>query len=523
MSAVRTGASLRVGSAASAVVALALLGACTVVGPDYERPGVTLPGGYGVDSATAAAGVAPIAGDWWTAFGDARLDALVAAALANNTDIQVAVARIEEADAAMREAGAALLPRIDLGAAAGRSRTSGLTAARTPVLSNNVQVAASTAYEIDFWGRLQRGTEAARAQALASRHAHDVVRLTVGGLTAQAWFSLRSLDAQSALTRDTLAARDEALRIVRLRTDAGTASRLDLEQASTARAEAAIQARDLLRQRELVESLLGRLSGQPGLRVEVTVVPTAGPHAATPAAPPAATPAASSTATSPDPSSAIAATAMLATLPVPPQPPLGLPSELLVRRPDVRQAEEQLIAANAQIGVARAAMLPSISLTGALGAQSTALSTLLDSGARIWSIGFGLSLPIFDGGRLEARTDQAVARQRQALAAYQGAAQSAFREVSDALIAARAAREAEADLLARTGSTERSLRIAQLRYEAGYSGYLEVLDAQRSANAAALDAVRNRQARLAAAVDLFKALSGGWTDATTPDRSALSR
>jgi len=494
-------------SFAAAASAVALAGACTVVGPDYERPDVALPASYGGDASAATAGQR-VAADWWTGFGDPRLDALIETALARNTDVQAAVARIEEADALLREAGAALLPAVNLGAAAGRSQTSGLTAIRTPLLSNNVQLSASTAYEIDFWGRLRRGTEAARAQALASRHAHDVVQLTVAGLTAQAWFSLRSLDAQVALSRDTLAAREEALRIVRLRTDAGTASRLDLEQARTARADAAIQLRELQRQRELVESLLGRLSGQPGLRIAAT----------TATADAAASPAASSTTTPSIP----APTAALAGLPVPPESPPGLPSELLVRRPDVRQAEEQLIAANAQIGVARAALLPSISLTGAYGAQSNALASLLDADARIWSIGFGLTLPIFDGGRLEARVDQAAARQRQALAAYQGAAQSAFREVSDALIAARAARETEADVLARAESTARSLRLAQLRYEAGYSGYLEVLDAQRGANAAALDAVRNRQARLAAAVDLFKALSGGWTDAT-PDRQALSR
>jgi multidrug efflux system outer membrane protein len=204
-------------------------------------------------------------------------------------------------------------------------------------------------------------------------------------------------------------------------------------------------------------------------------------------------------------------------MPVPPQPPAGLPSELLARRPDVRQAEEQLVAANAQIGVARAAMLPSISLTGAFGGQSIALSDLLSDRARIWSLGFGLSLPIFDGGRLEARSDQAVARDRQALAAYQGAAQNAFREVSDALIVAQAARDAEADTRARAQATARSLQLSQMRYEAGYSAYLEVLDAQRSANAAELDVVRNRQTRLNAAVDLFKALSGGWPDSQSGD------
>jgi len=468
---------------ATAALAAVVLGACTVVGPDYERPKTTLPQTYAQTQPQAAsASTGSVDTDWWKQFGDAQLSALVETALANNTDIQAAAARIEETDAILRETDAAFLPSVNLNAVGARSQTSGFLVQGRPLLSNNLLLAVSSSYEIDFWGRLRRASESARAQTLASRYAHDVVRLSIVGLSAQTWFALRSLDEQIALTRRTLATREDALRIVGLRLDAGTASRLDLEQASGSRADAAILLRDLERQRSLAESLLGRLSGQPGLRVPASA--------------------------GPDP---------LTTMPVPPQPPAGLPSELLARRPDVRQAEEQLVAANAQIGVARAAMLPSISLTGAFGGQSIALSDLLSDRARIWSLGFGLSLPIFDGGRLEARSDQAVARDRQALAAYQGAAQNAFREVSDALIVAQAARDAEADTRARAQATARSLQLSQMRYEAGYSAYLEVLDAQRSANAAELDVVRNRQTRLNAAVDLFKALSGGWPDSQSGD------
>ena len=472
----------------AATLAAFALAACTVVGPDYARPKTTLPPSYAQpQAATAGDAVAQPDTDWWKAFGDPQLSALVETALSNNTDVQVAAARVEESDAILREAGAAFLPSVNLGGAAARSQTSGFLVQGRPLLSNNLLLAVSTSYEIDFWGRLRRTSEAARAQTLASRYAGDVVRLSVAGLCAQTWFALRSLDEQVALTRRTLATRDEALGIVRLRLEGGTASRLDLEQASASRADAAIQLRDLERQRSLAESLLGRLSGQPGLSVPASA--------------------------GPDP---------LTSMPVPPQPPAGLPSDLLARRPDVRQAEEQLVAANAQIGVARAAMLPSISLTGAFGGQSIALSDLLSDRARIWSLGVGLSLPIFDGGRLEARSDAAVARERQALAAYQGAAQSAFREVGDALIATQAARDAEADTLARAQATARSLELSELRYGAGYSGYLEVLDAQRSANAAGLDVVRNRQARLNAAVDLFKALSGGWPESQAGPAAAAS-
>jgi len=200
----------------------------------------------------------------------------------------------------------------------------------------------------------------------------------------------------------------------------------------------------------------------------------------------------------------------LLALPTPPTPRTGLPSALLERRPDIRQAEQQLVSANAQIGVARAAMLPTISLTGSYGGESRALARLLESGSRIWSIGFGLTLPVFDWGRLAARSDAAEARARQALAAYQKAAETAFREVADALTNVKQAAASERDLQDRAASARNALRLARLRYEAGYSAYLEVLDAQRSANEAELAVVRNRQTRLSASVDLMKALGGGW-------------
>jgi multidrug efflux system outer membrane protein len=196
---------------------------------------------------------------------------------------------------------------------------------------------------------------------------------------------------------------------------------------------------------------------------------------------------------------------------MPPLPPAGLPSTLLQRRPDILQAEQQLIAANAQIGIARAAMFPTISLTSYLGSESRGLSSLLGTGAGIWSLGFGLTLPIFDAGRYAARTQAAEARQKQAVGGYQKAVETAFREVADALANVRQTAAAEEDQQARAQAAHNVLRLARLRYEAGYSAYLEVLDAQRVANEAELAFVRNRQARLAASVDLMKALGGGWS------------
>ena len=449
-----------------------LLGACAPVGPDYVRPSYELPQAYA--DATAAPG-AQFRADWWTLYGDARLNELVASALARNSDIRLAIARIEEADANLREANASFLPQIDLNAVPARSRISSTLATPLPggipPVRNNVRLTASTSFELDFWGKLRRGVEAVRAQALGTRYAKDVVSLSLAGLTAQAYFSLRSLDAQIAATLQSLASRDEALTYVRNRARGGIASDLDVSQAETARADSAVQLRDLLRQRALAEHQLGTLTGRLDLA-------DAGGD--------------------------------LLTLPVPPPPPPGLPSALIERRPDIRQAEQALVSANAQIGVAKAAMLPTISLTGTDGWESKALSSLLQGTSAIWSLGFALTLPIFDWGRYQARTDAAVAREHQAVALYQKSIETGFREVADALTNAQQTTDAESDYVIRVESARRTLRLAKLRYESGYSAYLEVLDAQRTANEAELAFVRNRQLRLSASVDLMKALGGGW-------------
>ncbi len=471
----------------SAFCAALLLAGCAAVGPDYQRPAIGLPGTYpGAPADVAPAAAIPA--EWWRLYGDQQLDALVASALARNADMRIAVARIEEADANLREAGAAFLPEVDLGAAAARSRISNQTAtpipSTVPLVRNNVRLALSTAFELDFWGKLRRALEATRALALGSRYAREVVTLSLAGLTTQAYFSLRSLDAQVALERSTLASREEMLDMVRRRAQGGIASDLDLNQAELARADASAQLQELLRQRALIEHQLGALTG----RLELTLAP-----------------------------------AGRLDLPLPPQPPAGLPSTLLQRRPDIMQAEQQLIAANAQIGIAKAALFPAISLTSYFGSESSGLSTLLGSGTGIWSLGFGLTLPIFDAGRYAARTQAAEARQQQAVGAYQKAVETAFREVADALATVRQTAAAEIDQQARAQAARNVLHLARLRYEAGYSAYLEVLDAQRTANEAELAFVRNRQSRLAASVDLMKALGGGWSADPLPLASAALR
>lgn len=464
-----------------------LLGGCAAFGPDYERPAMSLPGAY-ADAPADIAPAAAIPAEWWKLYGDQRLDELVASALERNADMRIAVARIEEADANLREAGAAFLPQVDFGATAARSGISNKTAnpvpASVPLVRNNVRLALSTAFELDFWGKLRRALETTRALALGSRYAREVVTLSLAGLTTQAYFSLRSLDAQVALTRSTLASRQETLDMVRRRARGGIASDLDINQAEFARADASAQLKELQRQRALVEHQLGALTG----RLELTL-----------------------------------AAGERLDLPLPPLPPAGLPSTLLQRRPDILQAEQQLVAANAQIGIARAAMFPTISMTSYLGSESSGLSTLLGAGAGIWSLGFGLTLPVFDAGRYAARTQAAEARQKQAVGGYQRAVETAFREVADALATVRQTAAAEADQQARARAARNVLRLASLRYEAGYSAYIEVLDAQRTANEAELALVRNRQSRLVASVDLMKALGGGWSMDQLPLANAALR
>jgi len=461
-----------------ASLAAVLTAGCTLLGPDYQRPPVALPGAFDPSGADAVrAGEPRIAQDWWKAFGDTTLDELAAAALAANADLRLAAARIEEAEGVLRETGAAFFPEVTGGFSYAKNRVSTRTLPPQPAnvaLTRPLYgVSASTSFELDFWGRYARASEAARASLLATRYSRDVVALTLATTVAQTYFGLRSLDAQIAVLGQTIRTRQDALDLARSRLEAGISSELDVFQAQGALSDALVQRREVLRQRALLESQLGQLTARPGLKV---------------------------------------AAGDLFSLPLPPVPPPGLPSALLERRPDVRAAEESLAAANAQIGVARAALFPSITLTGALGSQSAVLSNLLGSGAGIWSLGFGLALPLFDAGRRQARVDQSEARERQAVAGYQKAVETAFREVGDALVSVTQSGASEGDLEARLKAARGALELTSLRYESGYSPFLEVLDAQRTANDAELAFVRNRQSRLAFSADLLKALGGGWAD-----------
>ncbi len=450
-------------------VAAVLLASCKSVSPDYQRPLLPLPAQYAEVANQAAT---EVSNTWWTLYQDQKLNDLISNALQNNTDIKLSVARIEEADAVMQEVGAALFPQVDLNMNSSRTRVTAVGA--NPALINprsNYKRQFGTSFELDFWGKLQRAKESARAQALASRYAKETVKLSLTGLVASNYLLLRSLEAQINLTQSNSKSRNESLELTKRRLESGVASALDVYQAEVASANMRAQLAELIRLRALSLHQLSVLTGILDLNIVA---------------------------------------ADISLMPIPPIPPSGLPSSLLEARPDVRQAEEQMIAANANIGVAKAALYPTISLTANMGGESLALGDILNSAARIWTGGVNLYLPIFDAGKNTARISQVNAKQKQTLVTYEAAIQNAFREVNDALVNLRQNTERETALNLSQSTAKKALDISENRYKSGYSGYLEVLDAQRVYNDNALAFIQSRQARLAATVSLFKALGGGW-------------
>jgi outer membrane protein, multidrug efflux system len=453
----------------------ALLAACTS-GPAPTRPVQTLPAAFANAPAAASA---VLAADWWRRFDEPALDRLVEQALSANLDLQLAAARVDETAVALNLARAAQWPTVDLGAAVTRSRSSALNGQPLPPggpEATTHRLALSTSFEVDLWGRLRSATGAARDQLLAAGYARDTVRLSLVGAVVQSWLGVRSLDAQQAALAALQRSLGDSQALVQRRVQGGVASGLDQAQVEGAVASLAAQAVELRRQRGLLVNQLGLLTGQPGLQLPADARP----------------------------------------LPAPVATPPGLPSALLERRPDVQQAEAAMRASFAQFDVTRKSAWPTLAITGSLGHQSADLIDLLKAGSRIWSFGPSLLVSVFDAGRNQARTDEARSRAEQAALAWQRAAQTAFREVSDALVNTAQLEEAEVQIDRQRQAARESLRIATRRYEAGYSGYLDVLEAQRSAQNAELSLLRSRQSRLDAQVTLMKALGGGWARPTPP-------
>jgi len=455
-------------------VMFALLPGCAALGIDYQRPESNLPATYAeVGGNQQDNPVAESTDKWWTLFEDAQLNALIEKAYQNNVDIKLAAARIEEADAQMREVGANLLPSVDLGGEAVRKRvTEAGTATQVSINpSSNYNLALNSSIELDFWGKLRRAKEAARANYLSTQYAKETVLWSLSSLVANNYLMIRSLDSQITVNQENQKISEESLALTKRRQEGGVASALDVHQADLVLADLKSQALELERLRAISEHQLGVLTGELDLKINQ---------------------------------------AELLAMPMPPTPPSGLPSSLLEARPDVRQAEQTMVAANANIGIAKAALYPSVSLTGEYGGESLELGDILKSAARIWSFGLTLNLPIFNAGKLDSRVDQATAKEKQALASYMNAVQTAFREVNDALVNVRLYKAREAIALSKQETAQKMLDVANNRYKAGYSAYIDVLDAQRTHHEATQSFVQSRQNTLIATVDLFKALGGGW-------------
>jgi multidrug efflux system outer membrane protein len=459
-------------SLAAAATAPAFAGLPTV-GPDYQRPDVASPIAW--KQATPAE-VLP-RGDWWKTFRDPELDGLVGRALAANQSLAAAAARVEQARASAGLARSAYFPSVGVGASVDRSRTSRTTDNQFPVAQATTHRGAIDAsWELDLFGRVRRLNESARAEASASAADFENVRLALTAEVATSYFSLRALDRETALVADGVALRRRALELVQSRRSNGAATDFDLARAEAELASTEADAAALANRRAALQNALAVLLGEPAPAFSVS-----GPS---------------------DPLSA------------PPAVPAGLPSELLERRPDIAAAESALAAANARIGVAKAAFFPAISLTGSAGYASGDIDRLFNSDSRLWSIGPSLYLPIFQGGRNRSNLARSRAAFDESVALFRQRVLVAFREVQDALTATQLLADQAAAQDRAVGAARRAGTLAQTRYDAGYVNYFEVIDAQRTVLTAEREAAQLSAQRLVNSVGLIKALGGGWERGT---------
>ena len=457
-----------------ALLGVAIFGSGCTVGPNYKKPAVHVPGTYrGLPAEELGKTDTASLGDqkWSEVFQDEQLRSLIRTALQQNYDVRIAGARILQAEAQLGITRSDQYPSVSAGA--------GITDQHTargkffPAFETSTgQVSASAAWELDFWGKFRRATEAARANLLASEAARQEVILTLVANVSAVYFQLRALDLELEISKRTLASRRESLRLTTILADHGSTSLLDVRQAEQLVFTAAAEIPSLEQQVEQEENLISILLGN-----NPDSVPRGKP---------------------------------LTEQMRPPDVPAGLPSSLLERRPDIRQAEQQLIAANAEIGVAKAAYFPQISLSGSAGFQSVALTNLFSGPAATWNIGSSLTQPIFTAGRLRSNVRLTEAQQQASLLSYQQTIQGAFRSVSDALIAYRKTREFRTQEELLFQSAQDAARLSHMRYTGGVTGYLEVLTNETNAFSAELGLVQAQLNELLALVQLYEALGGGW-------------
>lgn len=456
----------------SAALTAALSCGC-MVGPNYHRPAVQTPSSFrDLSQQPAAAAQASSYADlpWWQVFQDPQLQELIRAALKQNYDLQIATERINQARAQVAITRSSLFPQV--------STNANFTGGRDynfQTKSNFLTLTADAAFQLDFFGKLRRATEAARAELLATEDARQTVILTLVSDVASDYFVLLELDLELQITRDTVATQQDSVKLTTFRLEHGVATKLDVLQAQQTLDTANAQIPDLERQIAQEENAINILLGNY----------PAGVSRGKP----------------------------LVEQPLPPEVPGGMPSALLERRPDIREAEQLLHAANAEIGVAKAEFFPSISLTGSGGGafgRSSAFSGLFSSQLGIWSYGASVSQPIFTGGALKGNLKSAESQQQQALLAYRQAIQQAFGDVSNALIGYQKLHEVRLRQQDTVADLQESVRLSNLRYTGGTTTFLEVLDGQRALFAAELTLAQARGNEYQSLVQLYRSMGGGW-------------
>jgi len=467
----------RIAAPSTRTLAVAMLAcSCTgcVLGPDYVRPTVPVPESYRFAQG-AASGSMPVATlaempAWWRHFGDPELDALVSEGLIANRDLRVATSRVDEFAARVQASRAEGLPQVGYGATAGRQGAG-------DVVRGNYSTVLSASWELDLWGRIHRETEAARANLLTTEQARLGVALTLVSAIVSGYVTLLDFDRRLQVAEATVAGRKQNVDLFRIRLEGGAVSDFEMMQVTAEYETAASAIPDLklaiAQQENALSVLVGRNPGP------------------------------------------IKRGRTLQALEMPPVP-AGLPSDLVARRPDILQAEQQLVSANALIGAARALYFPRLSLTGVGGSASSELDGLFTGPARTWSFVGQLLGPIFAGGAIDSANRQAEARRDQALAIYEQTIQSAFRDVDDSLAGIQAKRELVASLEREVAALQTAVKLAVERYDNGYSNYIDVLDTERSLFSAQLSLTAAYGDRYRSLVDLYRGLGGDWIEQVAP-------
>jgi multidrug efflux system outer membrane protein len=450
------------------------------VGPKYQRPAVDAPTAYrtAASDTSAPTGTNTFADlGWWTVFQDPQLTAYIGDALTNNWDIKIMAARVLQSQASLQAARSQFFPSVSAGADWNTTRTSqngptGIPAGVNPQRNYGDVFASMSSYEVDLWGKIRSANEAARARYLATQDAQRIVRQTLVAQVATDYLALLELDYELEIARRTLEVRKNSLVLTEAREKGGVSALQDVVQARILVYGAEASIVDIERQREQQENALCILLGRnPGSILRGEGFASQHRRAEVPA---------------------------------------GLPSSLVERRPDIRFAEQQLVAANANIGQAKAAFFPQLTLTGFYGFQSVAASDLFTSASRAWQFGPAVTLPLFTGGRLRANLKITRAEYEEALAQYQKTVQNAFREVSDALIAYQRTREFAERQEQRTQANREASGLANIRYDGGVTSYLEVLYSEQELFTAELNLAQARLNELLSVVQLYRSLGGGW-------------